>query len=231
MKRTLYLVGTMLVLVSFPAQAANFIDYTLTDDREMVPCVRNLPEPLDTFDAREHKEFYVLVVLDQVSIGDTVQFEWFFEDNLYSANDPYVFEAPSRYSVCVGEGFEIEGTEIENMTGEWSVKISVDGIYKLNYRFYLEGLVPATTSTTTTQFTIGPCALALMYGEHSDKTELLRLIRDNILSRTPEGRELIKLYYQWSPIIVQIMTDDEHFKEELKDMINGAFPLLADCVE
>jgi len=231
MKRIFYLLSAVLVLVAFPAEAANFIDYTLTGERETVPCVRNLPEPLDTFDAREHKECYVLVVLDQVSIGDTVQFEWFFEDNLYSSNEPYVFDEPSRYSVCVGEGLEIAGTEIENMTGEWSVKISVDGVYLINYRFYLDGLIPATTSTTTTQFTNGPCALALMYGEHSNETELLRFIRDNILSRTPEGRELIKVYYQFSPVIVQILTTDENFKEELKDMINEALPFLKISVE
>ena len=180
MKRILYLLSAVLVLVTVPAQAANFIDYTLTSDRETVPCVRNLAEPLDTFDAREHKEFYVLVVLDQVSIGDTVQFEWFFEDNPYRSNEPYVFDEPSRYSVCVGEGLEIAGTEIENMTGEWSVKISIDGVYLVNYRFYLEGLIPATTSTTTTQFTNGPCALALMYGEHSDETELLRFMNGKL---------------------------------------------------
>ena len=232
MKRRLYLLVAMLVLVTFPAQAANLVDYTLTSDRELVPCVRNLPEPRNTFDAKEHKEFYVLVVLDQVSIGDTVQFEWFFEDTLYSSNEPYVFEEPSRYSICVGEGLEIVGTEIENMTGEWSVKISIDGVYLLNYRFYLEGLIPATTSTTTTKFINGgPCALALLYGEHSGETELLRFIRDNILSRTPEGRELIKVYYQWSPTIVQIMTADENFKEELKDVINDALPLLEGSLE
>ena len=231
MKRSLYFLVVMLLLVAFPAQAANLVDYTLTSDSETVPCVRNLPEPTNTFDAEEHKEIYVLVVLDQVSIGDTVQFEWFFEDTLYRSNEPYVFEEPSRYSVCVGEGLEIIGTEIENMTGNWSVKISIDGVYRLNYRFYLEGLIPATTSTTTTQFTNGGlCALALLYGE-SDETELLRFVRDNILSRTPEGRELIKVYYQWSPIIVQIMTTDENFKEELKDVINDALPLLEDSLK
>jgi hypothetical protein len=138
-----------------------------------------------------------------------------------------VFEEPSRYSICLGEGLEIMGTEIENMTGEWSVKISIDGVYRLHYHFYLEGLIPATPSTTTTKFTNGfPCALALLYGEQSGETALLRFIRDNILNRTPEGRELIKVYYQWSPIIVQIMTADCNFKEELKDVINDALPLL-----
>jgi hypothetical protein len=225
MKRILFLLGAILLLGSFPLQAANFIDYTLTSDRETVPCVRELPEPRDIFDAREHEEFYVLVVLDLVEIGDTVQFEWLFEGDLYKASDPYVFEEPSRPRICVGEGLQITGTEVENMTGEWSVRISVEGVYLLNYRFYFEGLIPATTSTTTTQFN-GPCALALLYGEHSDETKLLRFVRDSILSRTPEGRELIKVYYQWSPIIVQTMAADEKFKKEVKDVIDGLLLLL-----
>jgi hypothetical protein len=175
-------------------------------------------------------EFYVLVVLDEVEIGDTVQFEWLFDGNFYRANDPYVFAEPSRFRICVGEGLAIAGTEVENMTGEWSVRISVDGTYLLNYRFYLEGLIPATTSTTSTQFN-GPCATALLYGDHSDETQLLRFVRDRILSRTPEGRELIKLYYQWSPVIVQTMTADENFKKELKDIIDDLLPLLDGTVD
>ena len=231
MKKIIFWAFGILLLVTFPAQAANFIDYTLTSDRELVPCVRNLPEPRNTFDAREDKEFYVLVVLDQVSIEDTVQFEWFFGDILYSSNEPYVFDEPSRYSVCVGEGLEIAGTEIANMTGQWSVKISVDGKYLVNYRFYLEGLIPATTSTTTTGNSNGPCALSLMYGEHSDRAEFCRLIRDRVLSNTHEGRELIKLYYQWNPMIIQTMEDDESFKQELKDMIDELLMVLEGTVE
>jgi hypothetical protein len=230
MKKILFWLGVILLLGPLPLQAANFIDYTLTSDRETVPCVRDLPEPRDIFDAQEHEEFYVLVVLDEVEIGDTVQFEWLFEGDLYRVSDPYVFEEPYRPRICVGEGLEITGTEVENMTGEWSVRISVEGVYLLNYRFYLEGLIPATTSTTTTQSN-SPCAMALLYGDYSDETTLLRFVRDSILSKTPEGREVINLYYQWSPIIVQTMTAEENFKKELKDIIDDLLPLLDGTVD
>ena len=39
------------------------------------------------------------------------------------------------------------------------------------------------------------CLSVLLFGEHSEETEFLRSIRDTILSKTPEGREIIKLYY------------------------------------
>ncbi len=232
MKRSLFMLLALLLLVTSPVYASNLVDYTLTSDHETVPCVRDLPAPRDTFDAEEHKEFYAMVVLDTVSVGDTLQFEWFFEEERYSLGEEYVFTEPSKGSICRGEGFEIPGTERENMTGWWSVKISIDGIYRLNYPFYLDGLTdPVTTSTTTSTEFSGPCALAVIYGEKSDKTELLRYIRDNALSKTPEGRELIKLYYQWSPVILKLMEGDENFREEIKGVIDEVLPLCIGTVE
>jgi hypothetical protein len=71
----------------------------------------------------------------------------------------------------------------------------------------------------------------VLYGEYSEEVELLRYYRDNVLSHTPEGRELIKAYYQWSPIIVQAMEEDEDFKKEVKEIIDGFLPLLRNHLE
>jgi len=227
MRRTLFILLAIVLLVTSPVSASRLVDYTLTSDHESVPCLRDLPAPRNTFDAREHEEFYAIVVLDPVSVGDTVQFEWFFEEELYSEGEEYVFTEASFGSVCKGEGFEIPGTEREDMTGWWSVKISIDGVYLLTYSFYLDGLTdPVTTSTTTSAQSSGPCALSLIYGEKSDETELLRYIRDNALSKTPEGRALIKLYYQWSPVIVKTMEEDENFKEEIKGVVDEVLPIV-----
>jgi len=40
------------------------------------------------------------------------------------------------------------------------------------------------------------------------------------LSQTPEGKELIKLYYQWSPVIVKAMEEDEEFREDIKEIVD-----------
>ena len=87
--------------------------------------------------------------------------------------------------------------------------------------------ISKTTSTTTTTRGERPCPVAVIYGEHSEETELLRYFRDNVLSQTPEGQELIKLYYQWSPAIVQAMEADEDFKQDVKEMIDGIMPLIS----
>jgi hypothetical protein len=81
----------------------------------------------------------------------------------------------------------------------------------------------AEISTTTIP---GLCSAELIYGEHSEQIDLLRYIRDNVLTQTPEGQEIIRLYYQWSPAIVKAMEQDEEFKEEMKEMIDGVLGLI-----
>ena len=87
---------------------------------------------------------------------------------------------------------------------------------------------PTTTSTSsiTTTTSPYPCLSEEIYGEYSEETELLRYFRDNILTKTPEGQEIIKLYYEWSPTIVKIIQEDEEVKEEVKEMIDGVLPLI-----
>jgi len=69
------------------------------------------------------------------------------------------------------------------------------------------------------------CAVERIFGEYSEETELLRSFRDDVLKQTPEGQELIKLYYQWSPSVVKAMGEDEGFKEGVKEMIDGIMPM------
>jgi hypothetical protein len=73
--------------------------------------------------------------------------------------------------------------------------------------------------------------MSLIYGEDSEETVLLRYYRDNVLSQTPEGLELIKLYYLWSPVVVRAMKQDEEFKEEIKQMIDGVLPMIEAAAE
>jgi len=86
-------------------------------------------------------------------------------------------------------------------------------------------------TTTSTSIKKSPCTSEAIYGEHSDETEFLRQFRDNVLSKTPEGQELIRLYYEWSPVIVGVMEDNEEFKEEIKEMIDGVLMLIMEEAE
>ncbi len=58
------------------------------------------------------------------------------------------------------------------------------------------------------------------------KIETLRRFRDEVLAKTPVGREYISLYYQWSPAVVQMMEEDEELKEEVEVLIEAILPLI-----
>ncbi len=54
----------------------------------------------------------------------------------------------------------------------------------------------------------------------------LKNFRDNILSKTAQGRAIIKLYYDWSPAVVKGMKEAAAFKEEVKKTMDGALLML-----
>jgi len=70
------------------------------------------------------------------------------------------------------------------------------------------------------------CVSEEIYGSHSDEAELLRKVRDEVLSKTPAGQEIINLYYQWSPTIVKAMGGDKTFKKQVKGIIDGILSTL-----
>jgi len=75
------------------------------------------------------------------------------------------------------------------------------------------------------------CFIQEIYEKNSEEIKVLRNYRDNVLNKTPEGQELIKLYYQWSPTIVEAMEEYEEFKKEVKEMIDGILLLIKEEVE
>lgn len=75
------------------------------------------------------------------------------------------------------------------------------------------------------------CPVESIYKNSSMQAKLLRNFRDKILSKTPQGRQLIRLYYQLSPAIVMAMQEDEEFKTEITETIDSLLPLVERMVE
>lgn len=75
----------------------------------------------------------------------------------------------------------------------------------------------------------GSFPFSQIYGEESEEVGLLRQYRDDVLSTTHEGRELIKLYYQWYPVVVRTMEEDEDFKEDVKELLDGVLEMIEKC--
>ena len=60
-----------------------------------------------------------------------------------------------------------------------------------------------------------------MLPKEAKELEALRNFRDSVLNQTPEGQELIHLYYQWSPMIIELMSNDREFREDVKELMDG----------
>lgn len=117
---------------------------------------------------------------------------------------------------------------------------SASNVFAVSYEgtiYHYDGVSATTTingktSTTstgnfpTTTTSVSSCPSESLYGEHSEKTELLRYIRDNLLAQAPYGQEIIRLYYEWSPVIVKAMEEDEECKAEVTEMLDWALELM-----
>jgi cell wall-associated protease len=72
----------------------------------------------------------------------------------------------------------------------------------------------------------GPCAAESALDNDEIKLTILRRFRDEVLSKTPEGRNLINLYYKWNPTIVRELDQNAQYKEEIKRIIDGIVPMI-----
>ena len=92
-------------------------------------------------------------------------------------------------------------------------------------------ITTTSTSSSTTTVSLTLCAFLEIYGKDSQEIEYVRYVRDNVLMKTREGRELVKLYYQWSPVIVKAMAEDELLKEELREIVESVLSIVTGEVE
>jgi hypothetical protein len=70
------------------------------------------------------------------------------------------------------------------------------------------------------------CPIAFALEGDEAQLDIIRDFRDNVLNQTPEGKEIIRLYYEWSPVIVKAMEEDEQFKEQVKEMADGVLEMI-----
>jgi hypothetical protein len=132
----------------------------------------------------------------------------------------------AAYNISVAVDYDSDGDEVPDAVDNCPHDYNPDQEDSDN-----DGAGDACRSETTTTPLFGFCIIEHLYGGDSEDAGLLRYFRDSILSRTLEGQEMIKLYYAWSPPIVRIMEEDEGFKAEVKEMLDGILPLIEELVE
>jgi hypothetical protein len=84
----------------------------------------------------------------------------------------------------------------------------------------------STSSTTSSPIFPRPCLVEQIYGEESVEAGLCRYLRDSVLRKTTEGRELIKIYYDWSPRLVRALEDEAALKDQVKKVLDQILTLI-----
>jgi len=71
-----------------------------------------------------------------------------------------------------------------------------------------------------------PCLVEELYGDAPETIHLLRTLRNEVLSTTPEGQALIGLYYGLSPVLFRAVEGDEDYREQMKKIIDDIVLIL-----
>ncbi len=159
------------------------------------------PIPADSFDYTD-AEANCWFAWNHAPATDEIVCQWYKPDGELYAEQKNLTAYPQG---CWYSRILINGYAPENIPGEWQVQVYFAGLLKFTERFTLHGDPSAD-----------PCPAELLYGEDAEETALLRYWRDAVLSRSAEGREMIALYYRYSPVIAQAIREDEALQEGVK---------------
>lgn len=162
---------------------------------------------------------YFWFYFNSAGIGDNLSVNWYDPNgNVYLTQSiPYDCE-----NGCLYPGIRISGHAAAHLPGTWRVTVHYDGDRYFNEYF--------TIIDTTADEPI-PCPLSLLYGDASPQARVLRYFRDTVLRRTPEGRELIRLYYQWGPFVTRAMMADDATREKVKQLADAVVMMITGRAE
>jgi hypothetical protein len=75
------------------------------------------------------------------------------------------------------------------------------------------------------------CPMEDLYGKNSEEVHILRAFREKVLQNSSQGKQLIQLYYDLSPVIVQLMENNPETKRRIKRTIDSILPVIKDRAE
>jgi len=100
------------------------------------------------------------------------------------------------------------------------------------YYYKVEGVDAAGTGKSYGPLAVTiPCLGASIYGERSPETQLLRLYRDKVLSRSAAGRLLVRAYYSTERYIMKLITACPAAGTAFKKTIDTLLPVIKKHVQ
>jgi len=85
-------------------------------------------------------------------------------------------------------------------------------------------IVVTTTTTTTTKPSV--CAAEAVLDNDHESLALLRQFRDDVLAKHATGQVIIKLYYENSPLMVEILQRNPALKARIKICLDNILPAI-----
>jgi hypothetical protein len=169
------------------------------------------PAPVSTFLTTDEAA-YNWVMVRNTQEGDVRKWTWYRPDGeMHQTADA---ESGGSGNLCMWHRLRIKDYQAANYPGRWTVDFYYNDDHKFTDIFTIAPDPTATTTTTT--IPSSGCAASTLYGEDSEEVRILRRYRDEVLAKTAKGRALIKLYYKFSPFIVERMEEDPEFREQVK---------------
>ena len=207
--RKIVIIFIVIIFISPATDAATVLKHIMTKDPKQTSACDT---PVSSYSFTFNDEVYSWVLVEQGNPSDMVGFVWY--DALGGSHCQWYKAFGYQGIGCPWESLcSIDPSTFQYIQGVWHVDFYYNDIKRSTVNFLL------TLESS-------PCPAELVYGEYSEETELLRNFRDQVLLQTPEGHEIINLYYQWSPVIVKSMEEDAAFKAQVKEIIDGVLPLI-----
>jgi hypothetical protein len=75
------------------------------------------------------------------------------------------------------------------------------------------------------------CAAETVLGDDKESLELLRQYRDKILSKSEQGKSIIKIYYEKSPHIVELLKQNPFLKDKCSAALKTIIPYIENSVK
>jgi hypothetical protein len=72
----------------------------------------------------------------------------------------------------------------------------------------------------------GPCPAEAVLGEDDPRLDTLRAFRDQVLAKNPNGQKMIKMYYDASAAVVQMMERDPAVKQAAREYLGALLPMI-----